>query len=396
MKILTFTSLYPNQENPDFGIFVKNRMVAFAQLPDVQLKVVAPVPYFPAFKIFKKWSAFAKVPVYEVIDSIEVFHPRYLVTPKFGMTLYGVWMFVGSFSCVKKLHNDFTFDLIDAHFIYPDGLAAVFFGKFFNKPVVISARGSDVNLYPQIPLVRNLLRWVLNKADYLISVSGSLGDLMVAEGAPSEKIAVIPNGIDAKRFYQTESLLARLKLNLPADKKYLLTVGGLIERKGIHLLIDALQLLKKKGALDFQSYILGKGELFTLLQNKISEYQLQDCVFLLGHVPNENLIDWYNAADLFFLGSSREGWPNVVCESLACGTPVVATPVNGIPEILDSEELGLMVERTPEAFACGIEQAFARSWDRERIAERGQERTWENVAREVHELFGTVLHNAQN
>ncbi len=397
MKILTFTTLFPNSRNPDFGIFIKNRMVAVSQFPDVQLKVVAPVPYFPPLKISEKWYTYSQIPKHEVIDGIEIFHPRYLVTPKIGMTLYGLWMFMGSLQCVKRLQRDFAFDLIDAHYVYPDGLAAVLLGRYLKKPVVISARGTDVNLYPRIPLVRNLLRWVLKKVDHLISVSGSLGDLMVDEGALAEKISIIPNGIDPDRFFTQDSEVSREKLDLPRNKKILLTVGGLIERKGTHILIDALGLLNERGFNDFQTYIIGKGEFDVLINEKIKTYNLEDQVYLLGHVPNKQLVDWYNAADLFFLGSSREGWPNVVCEALACGVPVVATEVNGIPEILDSEELGIMVERTPEAFASGLQTAFLKSWDRDLIARKGQSRTWRNVALDVRATFSDVLvKNAKN
>ena len=396
MRILTFTSLFPNAENPDFGIFVKNRMKAFSLLPDVELKVVAPVPWFPPVRISEKWFRYSQIPRHEVIDGIEVHHPRYLVTPKIGMTLYGFWMFWGSLGCLRKLQCNFPFDLIDSHFVYPDGLAAVLLGRFFNKPIVVSARGTDVNLYPKFPLINNLIRATIKRADHLVSVSQSLADIMIDEGGNRKLLSVIPNGIDPQNFFPLNQEKCQKKLTLSTDKEYLLTVGGLIERKGIHLLIDALCLLKEQGKLNFITLIIGKGELQSLLERKIVDNSLEDWVQLVGHVSNSDLVDWYNAADLFFLGSSREGWPNVVCEAQACGVPVVATPANGIPEILDSEELGIMVERTPEDFSRGILQAFSRDWNRQHIAFKGQQRTWKNVANEVHELFTAVLNNAKN
>lgn len=396
MKILTFTTLFPNRDNPDFGIFVKNRMQAVNRLPGVELKVVAPVPWFPPLRICRKWYAFSQIPRCEVIDGLEVFHPRYLVTPKVGMTCYGFWMFLGALGCARDLRRCYDFELIDAHFVFPDGLAALLLGWFFNKPVVISARGTDVALYRTLPLVKHLLRTTLKRADRLVAVSRSLGELMMEEGAQREALSVIPNGIDPGRFAPSDQKEARQKLGLAETDPILVTVGALVELKGMHLLLEALWLLKEQGRGDVHAYIIGKGEMRSLLEQKIVEYDLEERVTLLGHVANENLADWYNAADLFFLGSSREGWPNVVCEAQACGLPVVATPVNGIPEILDSEDLGLMVERTPEDFARGIEQALARTWDREKIARKGQERTWENVGREVHELFSAVLAHGKN
>ena len=396
MKILTFTTLYPNRDNPDFGIFVKNRLLAVSCLPGVEVKVVAPIPWFPPLRVSRKWYAFSQIPRHEVIDGIEVYHPRYLVTPKVGMTCYGFWMFLGAWGCARALRRSYDFDLIDAHFVFPDGFAALLLGWFFNRPVVISARGTDVALYRTLPLVKHLLRVTLKRADRLVAVSGSLGELMMEEGAQREALSVIPNGIDPGRFAPSDQKLARQKLGLAETGRILVTVGALVELKGMHLLLEALWLLKEQGRGDVCAYIIGKGEMRSLLEQKIVEYGLEGRVTLLGHVANEHLAVWYNAADLFFLGSSREGWPNVVCEAQACGLPVVATAVNGIPEILDSQDLGIMVERTPAAFALGIEQALARSWDRQHIARKGRGRTWENVAREVHELFSQVLAHGEN
>ena len=110
-------------------------------------------------------------------------------------------------------------------------------------------------------------------------------------------------------------------------------------------------------------------------------------MILVGRIPNDQLVNWYNAADLFFLGSSREGWPNVVCESLACGTPVVATRVNGIPEILHEESLGIMVDRSVGGFTDGLMSALVADWDSEYIARQGQLRTWDSVADEIYEFL---------
>lgn len=371
-------------------------MKAVSQIPGVSLKVVAPVPWFPPLKIFKKWYSFSQIPKFEIIDGIEVYHPRFLVTPKLGMSLYGFWMFLGGLRCIREIQKKFPFDLLDAHYSYPDGLAAILIGYKFKKPVVITARGSDVTLYRKLPLIKNLLRTTFKQANSMVAVSHSLGELMVAEGVDRKKLSIIPNGIDSHRFFYVDRLQARQKLGLKANGKILLTVCALVELKGIHILVEALHLLQQRGIKDFNAFIIGEGEMRPLLEGKIANYGLEAQVKLIGQVANENLPNWYNASDLFFLGSSREGWPNVVCEAQACGVPVVATNVNGIPEILDSDELGIMVERNPEAFAEGIQQALTKDWSRELIARKGQQRTWENVACEVHQLFASLVSNEAN
>ncbi|MDB4470832.1 glycosyltransferase family 4 protein [Deltaproteobacteria bacterium] len=396
MKILVFTNLYPNIHNPNLGVFIRNRTVALSQFPDVEIKVVAPVPWFPPIRISEKWYQFSQIPEKEVIDGIEVYHPRYLVTPKIGMSFYGYWMLLGVRQLIRRIHKEFPFDLIDAHFLYPDSYAACLLGEQFACPVVVTARGSDVTCYTQIDSIESHIKKTFQNAEHLIAVSNSLRDIMVVHGAVAEKVSVVSNGIDPERFYLLEKERAREKLGFQEGVTNILSVCSLVKLKGVHLLIEALSQLKNLTAQSFKLFVVGSGPEESRLKSLIDQFELQNQVQLVGKVPNVDLIDWYNAADLFFLGSSREGWPNVVCESLACGTPVVATAVNGIPEILNSEELGIMVKRTPEDFARGILQAYNRAWDRQYIAGKGQQRTWENVANEVHELFSRVLSNAKN
>jgi len=392
MKILVFTNLYPNALDPDFGVFIRNRIVALNGKEGIEIRVVAPVPYFPPINISEKWFNYSQIPKIEIIDGIEVHHPRYFVSPKIGMSFYGLWMFLGALLTIKRLEKESSFDVIDAHFLYPDGFAAVLLGRFFKKPVTVSARGSDVNQYLTLPFVRHLVAWVLKNASHLVAVSASLKEAMVAHGAPADSISVIPNGIDQDVFFPKDKALVRQGLGLSGESKVLLTVCSLVELKGVHLLIEAVQRVKEVFLGSFRVLIVGKGPERNRLQEKITQWELDDIITLVGAVPNSELVDWYNAADVFFLGSSREGWPNVVGEALACGIPVVATNVNGIPEILDNEGLGIMVERSPEGFSQGILEAFSKTWDRDFILSCGRRRTWDNVAREVFAVLYGVTH----
>jgi len=396
MRVLTFTSLFPNQQQPNFAVFIKNRMAAVNRCDDVDVRVVAPVPWFPK-KIpgEGRWQQLANIPEREVIDGLQVSHPRYLVTPKVGMTCYGYSMYRGCLKTIEAIYKEWPFDIIDAHYVYPDGLAAVMLGKHFNVPVVVSARGTDMNLYPQFRLVRPLVKRVLRESTGLISVCQSLADLMVDHGADSEKITVIPNGVDLDNFRPLEQAAAREDLGLDRGEKILLSVGGLIERKGHHLLIDAVKILHQQQKLSFKTFVVGQGPEYKKLQQQIDDAGLRNQITLVGEVNNKKLGSWYSAADLFFLGSSREGWPNVVSESLACGTPVIATPVNGIPEIITSNDYGIVVKRDPPAFAIAIETAFQKHWNRDQIATYGSQRTWDIVATEVVTKFKQTLKDSE-
>lgn len=392
MRVLTFTTLFPNSIYPNSAVFIKNRMAAVRNLPDVEVKVVAPVPWFPACVPGNgRWQQLAKVPKQEQLDGFDVQHPRFLVTPKFGMSLYGRSMYLGSISTVEKLYQQWPFDVIDAHYVYPDGIAALMLGQKLKVPVVISARGTDMNLYPQLPAIAPLIRNVLTQTQHQIAVSQSLADRMLDNGSLTDTVSVIPNGIDPDVMYRVNRAEARQKLQLHADAKILLSVGNLVELKGHHILIEALAMLKNQGQLDFKTFIIGRGADHNKLQRQIDGLELTDHVHLWGEVPNHELKYWYSAADISFLGSSREGWPNAVCESLACGTPVVATDVNGIPEILTHPDYGLTVQRSADGFAGGLLQAWSIDWDRELIAAYGQQRTWDHVAAEVLDVFEAAI-----
>lgn len=398
MKVIVFTSLFPNEVQPDHAIFIKNRMEAVQRTQGVEVKVVAPVPYFPKFpfscSLFSRWRVFSDIPKNEWIGNLEVWHPRYLVIPKIGMSIHGLFMFLGSYLSVRKIYKEYQFDIIDGHYIYPDGLAAVLLGKLFKVPVVLSARGTDINLYPQIPLIGIIIRYVLKRAEKAIAVCADLKKIMVSLGIESDKIKVISNGINPQQFYFIDKKTSRRLVNIKEGGKILLSVGSLIERKGHHILIDALGRLHAEGKLHWTTYILGQGEWYGKLVTMIREKNLADKVVLCGQVANTRLVYWYNAADLFFLGSSREGWPNVVSESLACGTPVIATPANGIPEIIASHEYGVVLkERTTQHFYEEIPKAFERSWNFEKIYAYGRSRTWDTVAEEVKETFDQVMNN---
>jgi teichuronic acid biosynthesis glycosyltransferase TuaC len=392
MKILVFTSLYPNNVWPNHGVFIKERMTRLAKHEGCEIRVVAPVPYFPAININWRWK-FSQVARQEIRDGIEVYHPRYFLIPKVGMAFYGWMMFFAVFPLVKKIRRDFDFDLIDSHFVYPDGFAAIQLGRLFKKPVVVSARGSDVNLYRTFPLIRKLLQHVLRKAASVIAVSHALKQAVVQLGIPEEKISTLPNGVDTGKFYPMSKDQARRRLGLQCSTM-ILSVGNLTPNKGFDLLIKALPVVVEKlDEENVQLVIIGDGPFRSELGTIISRLTLDGRVHLVGAVPHDKLHLWYSAADVFCLASEREGWPNVVLESLACGTPVVATPAGGIPEILNSEMLGLLTERDERKIAGAIVTALNKKWMSDDLVEYAGNRSWDRTASAVLGVFQSVLNS---
>ena len=390
IKVLVFTSLYPNHLNPQLGVFIKERMTRYAKSSGNSVRIVAPVPYFPPFRWSRRYP-FSQIHQHEMIDGIDVYHPRYAMTPKIGMVLYGLLMFLSVLPRVSKIYREFGFDLIDAHFVYPDGFAAMLLGKWFKKPVVVSARGSDINQYKEFMVIRNLLKRTLLGADKVIAVSQALKDTMVRLGIPKERVSVIPNGVDPVKFAPMSKQEARDALHL-SGHRLILSVGNLTENKGMDLLVKALHILVyQRHRSDLHLAIVGEGPCRHVLADLVVSLNLLDHVILVGSVPHHELSRWYSAADVFCLASAREGLPNVVLEALACGTPVVATSAGGIPEVISSERIGLLTRRDERNLADTISMALERNWDRDTLVRHVSGWTWDHVATALQDVFESVV-----
>jgi len=321
---------------------------------------------------------------------LTVHHPRYFLLPKISMSAHGMLLYSAMLPVVRRLHAREKFDFIDSHFLYPDGFAAVKLGRKLQIPVSVTARGTDANSYPSYGLIRPMLRWTLERADVRIAVAAALRDKMREFSSPGLPIRVIPNGVDTDRFWRTDMAEARRQLGLPSDQSLIVAVGSLTEVKRHWLLIRAFQKIASKKP-QICLYIFGEGANRSGLEKLAREVQLQDRIHLPGKIANETLRLWYSAANVSCLTSVQEGWPNAATESLACGTPVVATRVGGIPEILCNEALGVLAEGTIESIASALQEGLSRKWDREEISRRTRMRSWDAVAGEIEETFAEVL-----
>jgi teichuronic acid biosynthesis glycosyltransferase TuaC len=243
-------------------------------------------------------------------------------------------------------------------------------------------------------LRRPQLRWALARATRVIAVSASLRDDAVALGVPRERVRVIGNGIDPDLFRPFDRLEARRALGLPVDGPLLVSVGTLSPRKGFHLVIEALPALVGRFPGIRYAVVGGagaEGAQEDELRSLAERLGVADRVIFAGPQERESLAAWYSAADLSVLASAHEGCPNVVLEALACGTPVVGTPVGDVPRILDRLEVGRIVEREVAALTAAIAEALEQPWDRGVIRARIEERSWKAVAREVMEEVAAAL-----
>ncbi|MGC2518204.1 MAG: glycosyltransferase family 4 protein [Burkholderiales bacterium] len=386
MKILTFSTLYPHAARPSHGIFVETRLRHLLASGKVESKVVAPVPWFPSRNArFGEYAVHASAPREEQRHGIQVLHPRYPLLPKIGMALTPFLLARAVRPVIGRILRGYAFDLIDAHYFYPDGVAAILLGRHFGKPVVITARGTDVNLIPRYRLPRAMIRWAARHAAGIITVARALKDDLVRVGVPAERIEVLRNGVDLQLFRPIEREAGRRKLEV--SRTTLLSVGHLIPRKAHDLVIQALRWLPEMDLI-----VIGDGPERGTLGALARKSGVGDRVRFAGALAQEELRNYYGAADALVLASSREGWANVLLESMACGTPVVASRIGGTPEVVSAPEAGvLMAERTPEAVAEAVQRLFARYPDRGATRRYAEKFSWEETTRGQLQLFERVV-----
>ena len=391
IKTLLFSTLYPSAARPLHGIFVETRLRELLKSGEIETKVVAPVPCFPfKGKIFGDYGLYATTPHFEQRNDVDVFHPRYFLPPKIGMNISPYTLARSALPTIKKLLRDgFDFDLIDAHYYYPDGVAASLIAKKLGKPFVVTARGTDVNLLPQFTHPRRLILQTAGAAYASIGVSKALVDRLAELGAAREKLKLFRNGVDLGRFQPEEKTLARKKIGINASR-ILLSVGNLIELKGHHIAIDAMSLLPP----DIVLVIAGSGPERQSLENQANRLNLDNRVFFTGQIDNSELKWWYSAADALVLCSSREGWPNVLLEAMACGTPAIATDIGGVPEIITAPVAGrLMRQRSPQCLSATVTELFAEYPERIAVRNYAEEFTWDATTEQQLNLFREITHS---
>ena len=387
MKILTFSTLFPNAVKPGHGIFVETRLRHLLASGEVEARVVAPVPWFPlSHPRFGDYAQFAKVPASETRIGIQVLHPRYPVLPKIGMNVAPALLAAGARASVARMLDEgYDFDLIDAHYFYPDGVAAAMLGKYFNKPVVITARGSDITQLPDYPLPRKMIKWAAGRAAGVITVCNALKDEVVKLGVPAERVTSLRNGVDLQLFHPSDRAAVRARLGL--DGFTLLAVGHLVPVKAQQLAVAALAELP-----DVRLLIAGNGPNRAMLEQLAHDIGVTSRLTMLGAVPQAQLRDYYGAADALVLPSEREGWANVLLEAMACGTPVIASRVWGTPEVVAAPEAGLLMdERSPKGVADAVRALRANYPDRAATRRYAERFSWDDTTAGQLALFRRVL-----
>jgi glycosyltransferase involved in cell wall biosynthesis len=276
------------------------------------------------------------------------------------------------------------FELIDAHYFYPDGIAAVLLGRALGRPVVVTARGSDLHILARHPVPRRWIKWAALRADGLITVSSGLKQRLIDLGIAAGRVRVLRNGVDLARFSPRDREAARQALGLTGPT--LLAVGNLVPLKRHKLMIEALARLP-----EYELVIVGEGPERSAIESAARDRRVADRLRLLGRVSQDRLPEIYSAADLLLLVSTHEGWPNVLLESMACGTPVVVSQMSGA-EIVAAAEAGRVVaDVTPQRLAEAVRDIAAAPPSRAATRRYAEQFDWQSTTEGQIALFRAVL-----
>jgi teichuronic acid biosynthesis glycosyltransferase TuaC len=329
MRLVFLSNVYPNPIAPGKGTFNASFVRALAE--EDQIRVICPVSWTDQLRAKRSLGRMGKNR--EGLN-LSVAYPTYYFTPRILRSWYGEFMDWSIGSCVEQALKEVRPDAIVSYWAHPDGAVAVKYARRAGIPAIVMVGGSDVLLLAKAGARRKKILDVLRQADRVVAVSEDIARRLERDGISRDKLKVIRRGVEEEIFSPGDRLEARQRLGLPESRRIVIAVGRLVGVKGFDQLISAFKQLKDNGE-DLLGFILGEGELRTSLQRQIDSLGLSDRVFLPGGQQQVRLADWYRAADLTVLSSWSEGVPNVLLESIACGTPFVATDVGGVSEIAD-------------------------------------------------------------
>lgn len=380
MRVLIVTKIFPNAAEPEFAPYNVHQFTRLARKCDVTMW--APVPWLPfASRLGRRSRAgvMAGVPRTEQVDNLEVFHPRILHAPKL-LGLIGP-LYAASLA-PRALALKGQVDVILAAFAYPDGFAAIVLGELLDVPVVVKLHGGDVNMVAKLPGPRRNLRWALPRVTRVVAVSEPLAEEVKKLGAPADRVDVVMNGVDHAVFHVRNRSESRAALSRPEDRRSILYVGRLEERKGIFELLEAFTALAAKRS-DVDLVLVGDGA-DTEACRKIAA-PLGGRVIFAGAKPVEEVARWMGACDLLTLPSHAEGTPNVLIEALTSGRRVVATRVGGVPDVVTDAKLGEMVPvKDAGALADALGRAVDEPYEPAEVAALGGRGDWTESADQLY------------
>lgn len=389
-SLMVLSSLYPNSKEPGAGPFVRERMKRFKG--KTSMFVVSPKPWSPI-----DWLIRLFVPNYRLTpehvenqDGVEVYFPKFFAMPFVLRHRDSQSMAKAVSTFIKNNNLESTFDHIDSHFTYPDGAAAAQLKREFGKTLTITMRGTELP-HSKLPAQCEAMKAAWQEADRVISVSDSLRQLAIKLGTDEAKTVVVGNGVDSEKFSPDKVSVTKASLGIPEDAKVLITIGGLVPRKGFHRVIKALPQLEQQNV---HYLVIGgatkEGNNESELKQLTKTLQLEDRVHFLGRKKPDQLAAYLTLADIFVLMSGNEGWANVILEAMACGTPVLASDVGGNKEVVCSKEYGSIIDLDDDALVVELNKMLATSWHENTIIDYAKANSWNSRIEALTQIFQDI------
>jgi len=388
MRALLFSNLFPTSRDPNRGLFTRQIAAELGRLCD--LEVAVPLPWFPSGRFAARLAPayareFGGLAERQEIDGVLATYPRYPLIPRLSESAHDRFMYLGVRAAISRRHQERPFDVINAHWLYPDGVVAARIGAGLKLPVVLTGLGCDVNEDLRNPAKRPRILEAAHAAAAITTVSQPLADVLLEAGLPADRITVIPNGVDTTRFSLGDQDAARRTLGLDAGP-LVVCVSRLSHEKGVDVLVDAANML---GATlpAARFVVVGEGPERPALEARIAAAGLGDRFRLAGAVPHAAVATWMTAADVIAMPSRREGHPNAAMEALACGRPLVASQAGALTELVTASR-GLSVPSADgAALSDALAAALTRRWDHAAIAASVREESWSRAAASYYRVL---------
>lgn len=389
-RILILTQMFPSSLQPTLGTFVAQRAAALASQAEVRIAV--PTPWFPPLPGLGRYSRIARLEHQSVSPHGQpVLRPRYFMFPKTATWLQGLTMSLGVRHCFR--HEAWKPQVIDAHFAFPDGFAAVQVARHIGCKCIITCHGSDLANYPPLPLTGWMLRSALAAAHHVIAVSPELHSRALALGSWPNRTTMLPNGVNTELFRPRDPIDCRRLLGLVPNVPLAVCVGRLDENKNQIVLLRALAECRHPEDLPVHLALVGDGPLGKYLRRRAKELGVARQVIFAGSQPYDRVPLWMAAADWLVLSSRREGWPTVYHEAMACGRPVITSNVAAARHAVCDDPLGTVVcDNTPRAFACALAEASRKSFDPQVIRRHAMAFDWGNWAQTYMGILRRMLY----
>jgi glycosyltransferase involved in cell wall biosynthesis len=380
-KVVAFTNLFPRPWEPQRATFNRQQLERLSQ--NVDLEVLVPVSWLDWLK-----ASSHGLDIGASVSSITTHYFRYFYVPKLFRWSYGFTLLLSTLQVLSKLMGANRPCVIYTPWAYPDGFATMVIGRLLGIPVVVKAHGSDLNELPNIAGVRPQIVWTLKNAAAIVAVSQDLATKAIALGADEGRLRVIYNGVDQSRFKPMNQALCRSKLALGADTKVIVYVGNLLSSKGCLDLVESFAALKQQVSEAVLIYV-GKGNAADKIMARAKGLGLSDAIELVGTQRLEEIAFWMNAANIVVLPSYNEGVPNVLLEAMACGRPIVATNVGGIPEVVPAFAGILVAPGDITAIADALCKALTTTWDTDKILQHVSQFSWERNIAELQAVLNS-------